>query len=182
MGRKRGVPHRSKLKIAHDRREIARRSLSGEHQADIGASLGLTQQTISLELAAIKKEWMASGVRDFAEAKAVELAKIDLLETTYWQAWEASKGERSRRTQVIRPGTGKDSQPDMQLLTIHTEDTAGDKKWLEGVQRCIDQRCAINGLIAPAKIASPTADGRNAASRSMVGFYVSEQLASLLEG
>ena len=178
MGRKRGVPHRSKLKIAHDRREIARRYLSGEYQADIGRSLGLTQQAVSLELAAINREWTASGVHDFDEAKSIELAKIDMLELTYWKAWEASKGEKSRRTQVIRPGAGKESRPAARLLTVHTEDVVGDKKWLEGIQRCIEQRCAINGLIAPTKIASTTTDGRNSAPRSVVGLYVPETTSS----
>ncbi len=43
MSRKRGVPHRSAVKVAHDRRDIARRHLLGETQAAICAALGLTE-------------------------------------------------------------------------------------------------------------------------------------------
>jgi len=65
MGRKKGVPHRSKLKVARNRREIARRYLHGESQAEIGAALGLTQPAISLELKKIHQAWLHDAVQDF---------------------------------------------------------------------------------------------------------------------
>src|SRR5262249_49413813 len=118
MGRKRGVPHRSKVKMAHDRREIAQRHLRGESQETIGKALGLSQQSVSRDLKHLQQAWLHDAAQDVAARKSRELAKLDLLEQTYWQAWENSKGEKSRHTQVIRPGAGKDAHPEVQLLTV----------------------------------------------------------------
>src|SRR4051812_44964896 len=171
MSRKPGVPHRSTLRIARDRREIARRYLQGEYQADIGKALGLTQQMISYELKAIRQAWKEEATQDFLELQARELAHIDLVERTYWEGWERSKMEHSRRTQVIRPGADNGSQPEVQLFTVRTDETVGDTRWLEGVQWCIEKRCAILGLNAPLKSAQTTPDGAEALPMPSVVIY-----------
>jgi hypothetical protein len=96
----------------------------------------------------LSKQWRRAALRDIEALTVQELARIDLLERTYWQVWEASKGEHSARTQVTKAGAGKDGRLKPQQLTVRTDETVGDPRFLQGVQRCIELLCAILGLDA----------------------------------
>ena len=130
-----GAPVRSETQKAQHREIIARRYLRGELQSQIAADLGISQQTVSADLKKIQHDWLESSLRDFDELKAQELAKIDVLEATYWQAWKASKGDRTRRRQIIDVNTTRPKE-----IVVDSEDSAGDPRYLEGVQWCIEQR------------------------------------------
>ena len=56
---------------------------------------------ISYDLARIREQWRAAAVRDIDELQAHELAKIDQLEVTYWQAWQRSLEDSTTRTQYV---------------------------------------------------------------------------------
>ena len=120
------TPKRTKTERMRDRRIVAALYLRGMYQADIAARLNaregitysLTQPTISRDLTAIRRAWLASSVRDFEQQRAIELAKIDNLEIVYWEAWQRSC----------------------------------DAKTLHGVQWCINRRCVLLGLDAPARL------------------------------
>jgi hypothetical protein len=140
---------RSRVQTEESRAKIARWYLEGQTQAEIGRKLGLTQQQISLDLKAIRKQWLDSALRDFDEARAQELAKIDRLEATYWESWQRSLEPTQTKTQYIRAGEG--GQPAPERATLHTAPGTGDPRWLQGVQWCIDRRCKLLGLDAPEK-------------------------------
>jgi hypothetical protein len=74
----------------HDRATIARMYLKGATQAEIGATLGVSQQQISHDLAQIRAAWAASAVADLDQAKTEQLARLDLLERTYWASFHRS--------------------------------------------------------------------------------------------
>lgn len=139
-------PRRTQAQIQNERRAISRRYLAGETQAAIGEKLGFTQQQISYDLKAIQKEWLKSSLIDFNEAKACELAKIDNLEITYWNAWDRSNQAKRTETTTVR---GEDGQTIS--VTIKEEQLTGDKRFLDGVESCIDKRIKIFGLAAPIK-------------------------------
>ncbi len=141
-----GAPKRSKRKIEKDRVRIAEWYLQGETQADIAEELGVSQPQISYDLKAIRKEWLKSSLIDFNEAKARELAKIDNIEITYWQAWDRSNKAKRTETTTVR---GEDGQTIS--ITIKEEQLTGDKRFLDGVESCIDKRIKIFGLAAPVK-------------------------------
>jgi hypothetical protein len=141
-------PKRTKVQRDRDRAEIARLYLTGALQIDIGARLGLSQQQISYDLKAIRKEWLQSSLRDFDEARSQELAKIDHLETTYWDAWRRSVEKREIETSKMVETAGGQR---MEAAT-RTELQAGDPRFLAGVQWCIDRRCKLLGLDAPDRI------------------------------
>jgi hypothetical protein len=65
--------------------------MQGKAQWEIAEQCKVTEATISYDLGKIREQWRASTVRDFDEMKAQELARIDHLEATLWEAWEASK-------------------------------------------------------------------------------------------
>jgi hypothetical protein len=78
-----------------------------------------------------------------AEAKQRELERIDVLEREYWQAWENSKGEQQRST--------ASKQGELSRAQIVKYESAGDPRFLAGVQWCVEQRCKMLGLLAAVK-------------------------------
>jgi hypothetical protein len=87
---------------------------------------------------------------DFNEARAQELAKIDNLELTYWQAWQRStENKEVESTKVIESGKGEDRKPERLEAATRSEGQAGDPRFLQGVQWCIERRCKLLGLDEP---------------------------------
>jgi hypothetical protein len=129
----------------NDLEKIAALYLRGQRQSDIAALLGVSQPQVSYDLKEIHKRWRESTLVNINEAKHRELAKIDLLERTYYDAWERSVGE------VVKTTTSK-SDKDGARASIVKEQKVGDSAYLAGVQWCIEQRCKIFGLYEAAKI------------------------------
>jgi hypothetical protein len=145
------APKRSQVQIERDRAEIARLYLQGVTQATIGERLDMTQQMVSYDLKAIRVRWRESALINFDEAKAAELAKIDNLEVTYWEAWERSLTEFKSKTIRAKGADIKKARANAEQ-TIKTEDRNGDPRYLEGVRWCIDRRIKLFGLDEPIKI------------------------------
>lgn len=149
---------RSSDEIKRDRAEIAQLYLKGWYQVDIAQRINddpdrpytLTQQQISSDIKAIRKQWRESSIRDFDEARSQELAKIDNLELEYWRAWESSKETFTSKTtkSEIDPGN---NQVDIETST-REEDRIGDPRFLNGVQWCIERRCKLLGLDSPVEM------------------------------
>ncbi len=161
---------RSSIEIERDRQEIATLYLRGDTQAQIAARLSstrdynLTQQLISYDLGVIRSRWLDSMLRDFDELKAQELAKVDTLEVEYWSAWERSKGAREETVteRISRAATSanKKSVPLRDRAAVRKMSQFGDTKYLDGVQWCIERRCAILGLDAPSKHSLTDVEGK----------------------
>lgn len=141
-------PRNKTLEIAKRRARVAELYLQGKYQWEIGDEVGVTQATVSTDLAAIRAMWKASAVRDFDEAKEKELARIDALEREYWAAWEASKKEKeSTKTEKNTSPSG-----DRLKAAVEKEMRDGNPAFLAGVQWCINKRCEILGFDAPKKL------------------------------
>ena len=95
--------------------------LRGMGQQAIAEEIGVTQQTVSRDLRALQKRWMATTSLDIDEHRSRELARIDELERTFWLRYEASD------------------------KTTHLAE-----RWLSGVLKCIDRRCKLIGVDRPA--------------------------------
>lgn len=158
------APKRRPIQIERDRREIAERYLEGKTQAAIaeylngraGIGYKLTRQMIGYDLKALQSQWRESALINIDEAKAKELAKIDRLEWEYWIAWERSCADAETITEKGK-GTGTAVQ-DFEK-TIQRRGQAGDPRFLQGVQWCIDRRCKILGVDAPQKVEHAGKDG-----------------------
>ncbi len=68
-----------KIAIAHRREKIAEYYLKGKRQSEIAEMLGFDQSTISLDLKAIRNQWLDSALRNFDDLKSQELAKLSLI-------------------------------------------------------------------------------------------------------
>lgn len=134
---------RTKAQVISDRLEVARLYLEGKWQHEIAKLLGISQQQVSYDLQAIQSQWQDMPVRELSELKAKELAKIDNLERTYWQAWEKSL-QPKEVTQTTK-------EEDKVKVGKRTEQRNGNPSYLSGVQWCIERRCKLCGLDAPTK-------------------------------
>lgn len=138
------MPTAIQIAAAEERRhEIATRYVRGEYQSVIAHALGISQQRVSQDLATVRQQWLASTLRDFDTRKAEQLAKVDAVEVEAWQAWHRSQQPREITLQESADGKRK--------MSRRLEGQAGDPRFLERVQKCIDQRCEILGLHAPKK-------------------------------
>lgn len=135
--------------------KVAQMYLRGRSQFDIAHELQVTQQTVSNDLKLIRQQWREAAVVDFSEMIERELQKIDHLEHTYWQQFEASKQDKERVTKTIaQDGT----TPRVTELVQATETVVtGDTRFLEGVQWCIMRRAALLRLDAPQRNVNVTA-------------------------
>ena len=127
----------------------------------------LSRRMISYDVQKMLKRWRDKAVGDVGVRKAEELARIDRLETEYWEAWDRSK-ESSKTVQAKKGG---ESQTVIQTV----KDSDGDPRYLQGVQWCIEQRCKIIGLYAPVRT---NVTFGNLNDEQLIA-YVKEQLGEL---
>lgn len=128
--------------------QIARSYLQGRSQAAIASELGIDQSTVSRDLKEIRAMWRDSTLRDFDEAKSIQLAKIDALEATYWEAWGRSL---TTRESLINESGESDAKGAFTKTITRREVMLGNPAYLAGVERCIAERCKLLGLYAPIK-------------------------------
>lgn len=162
---------RTKDQLARDRSQIATFYLRGRTQQEIATLLNsetdddgdpvreysLSQQQISNDLKRIREEWQQSALVDFHQKRAQELARIDHLEETYWDQFEASMQEReeSKISGSVQQNTPQgDGAPGRRMAPEEFErktkdPVVGDPQFLKGVQWCIEKRCELLGLDAP---------------------------------
>ena len=164
---------RASAQLARDRRRIADLYLKGWLQADIAAELGVSQPTVSLDLKALHKTWLKSALIDFDAAKSKELAKIDRLEQEYWEAWQRScEDAETIRREATAEKQGK--------VTKTLKGQAGDPRFLQGVQWCIEKRCKILGVDAPQRLEHSGPVGGPIESKDVSDSTSDERIARLV--
>ncbi len=134
---------RTKAKVLSDRMEVARLYLEGKYQHEIAEILGVSQQQVSYDLKEIQLTWQDMSVAQLTELKARELARIDNLERTYWQAWEKSQ-QPKETTSTAKEG-------EKVKVGKRSEQRNGNPQFLQGVQWCIERRIKLLGLDAPVR-------------------------------
>lgn len=142
---------RSKDQALRDRYVVAELYLKGRNLRQITDELNersdveyqLSMSSIARDLNLVRDHWLTSMVRDFDQAKAVELAKLDNLEREAWFAWEWSKTERKTRTiKATGPRHGLQNVE----KTEKTEESIGDPRYMQVILQCIEKRIKILGL------------------------------------
>jgi hypothetical protein len=134
-------PTQQQLTAEQRREKIAALYLRGQYQSAIAQQVGVTQQQVSYDLKALRKAWLAAALRDFDAAKALELQRIDETERAYWQGWARSC--QQREVTLTKRITGKDPRDE---ASMRRETPVGDPRFLDGVMKCIAQRCDLLGL------------------------------------
>jgi hypothetical protein len=150
---------RTPLERERDLRELAALYLRGLTQFEIAQRLNVSRQQVGYDLKVLQRRWQESALGDFNAKKAAELAKMDELERTYWEAWERSCQAREVTTQEKTQG-GEGQSEDARLKAgVRKEQRDGNPEFLRGVERCIEMRCKITGAFAAIKIAPTTPNG-----------------------
>ena len=145
--------------VADRRHRVAARYLQGEYQSAIARELGVSQAQVSLDLKAMRALWLQSAMRDFDTLVSEQLAKIDRVEVAAWEAYarsllprEITVTEQSEGGEAVdEDGTKRPKSP-TRKASMRREGQAGDPRFLERVQKSIDQRSALLGLEAPKRI------------------------------
>jgi hypothetical protein len=134
------------------RRRVASMYLRGLSQWEIGRQLGVSQQCIAKDVAALEKEWLAAAVVDLDAAKAKELARIDRLERVAWRAWQRSCQRKERASTRLEKKLHDDAQQGKTVTSKHTELRDGNPEYLKRVEWCISKRCELLKLNPPQRL------------------------------
>ncbi len=141
---------------------IARWYLEGLNHYQIADRLSrlrgyeITRRQVEASVHDLYRRWRLSYLSDINTLKVRELARIDKLESEYWDAWEKSKREleeeESTRVEDVHGGeaergSGLQSYKREKVVRRRMERDPNDK-FLQGVQWCIEKRCQIFGLNA----------------------------------
>ena len=150
---------RSPLERERDLRETAALYLRGLTHHEMAQRLNVSRQQIGYDLKVLQRRWQESALADFNAKKAAELARVDELERTYWEAWERSCQFREVTTQE-RTQEGEGQAGDSRLKAgVRKEQRDGNAEFLKGIERCIEMRCKIIGAFAAVKIAPTSPNG-----------------------
>jgi len=141
---KRRTNKQKKQKILERRFQVTQLYLKGHLISDISKDLKVAIGLVSEDIQAVEAMWLEASISTFDLKRAKELAKIDHLEKTYWEAWEASKQAKVSKTK---------KQTDNGVETTDKEENVyGVAAFLKGVSDCIDKRIRLLGLDEPSKI------------------------------
>lgn len=133
-----------KTEIANRRREVAEKYLRGATILQIADEYGVDRSQISRDLKYIREQWLEASINHIDQKKAIELAKLDHLEMTYWDGWERSiKNAETIIQEKTQSGT---------KAVKKSVGQSGNPSFLDGVLKCIDKRCQILGIEATKKI------------------------------
>jgi len=139
--------NKTKLERENQLGEVARRYLARDTQYAIAEALGISAPQVNYDLRVLRNRWAADANGCFNERKSEELARIDRLESEYWDAWFKSLAEFTSTTKHAE--TDVSGLAKKQKATVKTEKRGGDPRYLVGVQWCIQKRADILGLDAP---------------------------------
>ncbi len=144
-----------------------------------GVGYQLTYRQVQKAIEKANAEWASERLADISTLKRQQIARLDQLEAEYWRAWERSlrpvvRVESEVESQEL-PGVGereKEKEPEYEADREGNEavrlprppralyhrrekrveqESVGDKRWLEGVQWCIEERNKILELDNPVR-------------------------------
>jgi hypothetical protein len=146
------VPRRNRADAVLARRtEVARLYCGGLAQHEIATRVGVSQSQVFKDLVAVRNSWRQAASEDFADRLGRELAKLDEVEREAWAGYQ-----RSMRTAVKKTAKVIHADGDVRSESTETrEEQAGDPRFLQVAESCIDRRLRILGAYAAAKDEAP---------------------------
>lgn len=145
----------SKQSTKRRKMELRRQEIAGlykkgiTNQAKIGEMLGITRVTVWKDLKVLNERWKESALIDLDAAKGQLLDELNDLKRNYWEAWEQSREEAKTKTLKAKSDNKGNPTPDTQ--TVKTEEQCGDPRYLQGIEKCLQETAKILGLYAPVK-------------------------------
>lgn len=144
-------------------KEVSNLYLQGYAIYMIAEKLGIAYSTVGFDLEKMRVQWLATSVVDFSERKAMELAKIDLLEETAHKAWfrscEDSEQKKVGKTEERIPikEIGPDGKatwepkmvPTKVIKSRDVKGQSGNPRFLDTIAWCIETRLKMFNLLQP---------------------------------
>jgi hypothetical protein len=173
IGRKGGPKQaaRKTFALQERRAKVAEMYRAWRTQAEIALACGISQRTVSDDLAVIHEEYKLRYAKAFRDYAVSELARLDQREAQHqliydqaMAAWEASKGQQRRTRRIVEQREG-------QLVPVSgyvdEEMSHGDPRYLMTANRAVDSireivrlRCDLLGLYADKNLPPGEADER----------------------
>lgn len=108
----------------------------------------LSHKTICRDIKDVIAQWRETMVQNVDDLKSAELLRINEIEREAWREWERSKTGKERTLAERRTGGENPGEK----ASVTREGQCGDPRYLQVVQKCIEQRCEVLGLDAPTKL------------------------------
>ena len=150
MAEKKRGPKGNRKAMAMRRDRVAKLLLQGWTQAAIAVELGVTEAQISIDAKAIREDWKKERIDSFEEHVNQELARINNLERTCWEAWLRTLEPR-KRTEVKMKGGGGTPEPEQMEKIVREYIRDGEPAYLKCIENCGKERRKLLGLYAPTK-------------------------------
>jgi hypothetical protein len=116
--------------------------------AEIGKQLGVSAMTVYKDMQYCREQWRTRITDNMELLRQRELGRIDHLELEYWRGFQRTVGV----VKIYKEESGTGAQGPIAKNSVTRERKAGDPRFLDGVQKCIEQRRKILGLDAPSQV------------------------------
>ena len=132
------------------RAQVAELYLQSHSMQAIGRMLGISSRTVYQDVCWAREQWRTRSADAIAAHTQRELSKLDVVEVEAWKGWERScKLEVTKTAKSgIRPG---DQGGAFSEDIVTKKGQAGDPRFLQIIEGCIESRRKILGLDAPVK-------------------------------
>jgi len=138
--------------------ELAREQTGGHN---------FTRHTVAKYVNEAIDEWKEHKSQLVDNHKAIELAKINALETTYWDAWRRSCEIVKNTSKTKKKGDEGGRMAVAQVKEDHKQG-AGDPQYLRGIQWCVEMRCKILGIEVPQVAVQVNNTNNNSTSTTVI--------------
>ncbi len=146
---------RRRIELANLHKEVSDLYLRGYPQYQIAELVNCGINTVAKVLMDLKEQWLRTSAISFDEKKSKELARIDQLEQTAWDAWEHSRKvleTTSVKREQIRQKVPNRKKEFRLVPGRTTEETIkkgqnGDPRFLDQIAWCIETRLRMMGLL-----------------------------------
>lgn len=142
---------RSDAEILDDTRMAMGFYLKGVRYAEISHTIGalrdytVTPQQVYKDITKCLEDWKKEKTDLVTRYKQTALAKLTLMEQTYWASWEESK---AAKVKDVTKQFGPAASATHVAIEKHSTTSVGDSKFLDGLQWCFEQYCKITGVYA----------------------------------
>jgi predicted DNA-binding protein YlxM (UPF0122 family) len=137
--------------ITNNRRNtVANMYLKGYSYQKMANELGVSKSTIHADIQAITEIWAKENLDVVANAKDVQLKKLDNLENELWLAYDYSKKDTVKVTKTLQHIKDKSSDDKetipMEIIKTEVTKNVGDPTILAKILNVVEQRSRILGL------------------------------------
>jgi len=157
--RTKGGVKTTRASVAKRRQQVSELYLEGHSMVAIGEQLKIVASTVWNDLQAARLEWRTQAVENIDKLIQRELSRIDYIEMEALKAWQRSIGPHIKTVEKSGTRPGVEGGGSFDETTEHTEELAGDPRFLDVMNKCVEQRRKILGLDAPSRSTISNPDG-----------------------